>query len=156
MAMCSFAGCGKDASRQRGGRRGLCQMHYTRERRHGDASITKHPGRGSPLTRFMLKVRFRPDGCWEWTGATNPKGYGVFNADGGSNDVQFAHRWAFEHFRGPIADELSTDHLCHNLSDCQAGNECRHRRCVNPWHMEAVPLSVNQERARERGGGSDS
>ena len=62
--------------------------------------------------------------CWEWTGSAHNAGYGVVGA-------KLAHRLSYEAFVGPIADTLTIDHLCQN------------RKCVNPAHLEPVPLAIN-------------
>ena len=85
-------------------------------------------------TRFWAKV-VKTDSCWLWTAATQ-NGYGVFSvtlAPGIHKSVK-AHRWAYETFMGPIAHTL--DHLC------------RTRHCVNPDHLEDVPMGVNNARSR--------
>lgn len=82
-----------------------------------------------PIQRFVAKVDFNGrDGCWEWTGATDPTGYGRFFVDG---TMQYAHRWSYETFVGPIPAGLDIDHLC------------RVRRCVCPGHLEAVTRREN-------------
>ena len=68
------------------------------------------------------------ENCWQWTGRTNGKCYGTFS-DGGKRFM--AHRWAYEHLRGPIPSGLTLDHLCRN------------RGCVNPNHLEPVTLREN-------------
>ena len=67
-------------------------------------------------------------GCWLWHGSGDELGYGRFWD--GKRDVQ-AHRWAYEHFVGPIPDGLVIDHLC------------RVPACVNPDHLEPVTQRVN-------------
>lgn len=81
--------------------------------------------------RFMAKVFIFPDGCWLWIASTARGGYGQFN-DG--RTMRRAHRWAYEHFVGPIPEGLDLDHLC------------RVRACVNPAHLEPVTRSVNLKR----------
>lgn len=66
-------------------------------------------------------------GCWLWLGS-EVDGYGRF---WDSNRLVMAHRWAYEHYRGPIPSGLQTDHLCRN------------RCCVNPWHLELVTQREN-------------
>jgi hypothetical protein len=77
--------------------------------------------------RFDVKVLKDTSGCWLWQGTTNKDGYGVYRNAG-------AHRWAYEHFIGPIPEGLEIDHLC------------RVRNCVNPEHMEPVTHVENVRR----------
>lgn len=90
--------------------------------------------------RFMVKVRKDPEtGCWLWTAYKNPRGYGQFGVGSrsdGTASVRPAHRWAYEHWVGPIAERLTIDHLC------------RVRECVNPAHLEAVTQAVNTSRGQ--------
>ena len=88
--------------------------------------------RGTALERFEVKVDRQPGGCWLWTGATTDKGYGVF-WDG---KLGRAHRWAYTHWRGPIPEGLTLDHLC------------QVKACVNPDHLEPVTALENYRRAR--------
>lgn len=66
--------------------------------------------------------------CWVWKGYKDKDGYGQIWYSGGSKK---AHRVCYELLRGKIGDGLTIDHLC------------RCRACVNPSHMEAVPIGVN-------------
>lgn len=84
--------------------------------------------------RFWSKVNERPDGCWEWTGSRNLRGYGQISVDG---RTCAAHRIAYELIVGPIPDELTIDHLCSN------------KWCVNPDHLEPVTGAENTRRAWE-------
>lgn len=98
--------------------------------------------RGDEVTRFWPKVdkngppsEHRPDlgPCWLWLAALNGAGYGIFRLATGRNAR--AHRWAWEHLRGPIPEGMQIDHLC------------RVRKCLNPAHLEVVTNKVNAERS---------
>jgi len=72
----------------------------------------------------------RPDlgPCLIYAGADNGNGYGQFRYNGRNG---YAHRYAWERVHGPIADDLTVDHLC------------RVRRCVNIAHLELVEAVEN-------------
>ena len=70
-------------------------------------------------------------GCVLWTGYRDPAGYGRIRVAGES---RLAHRVAYETFVGPIAAELTLDHLC------------RVRACVNPAHLDPCTLEENKRR----------
>lgn len=79
------------------------------------------------LARFEAKVeRVAESGCWIWLASLNALGYARFRMDGRNGSQEHAHRPAYEHWRGRIAEGLELDHLC------------RVRCCVNPWHLEPV------------------
>src|SRR4051812_41530336 len=92
-------------------------------------------GDGMPRKPKPLEARIKAlsvidqiTGCWEWQGTKNSEGYGritVFRKN------RRAHRIAYEAFVGPIPDGLSLDHLCRNTS------------CVNPAHLEPLPIKEN-------------
>lgn len=79
--------------------------------------------------RFWAKVE-KTEACWNWKGATQPKGYGTFRFYG---PARLAHRVAFELTHGPIAPGIEIDHLCHN------------RGCVRPDHLRPVTHKQNME-----------
>lgn len=94
---------------------------------------------------FWAKVRIdTATDCWLWDGATSTVGYGRFKFDG---RLQLPHRLSYEANIGSIPPGLVIDHTCHDPEVCAGGDTCRHRRCVNPSHLEPVTRRVNSERS---------
>lgn len=89
--------------------------------------------------RFWSKVDKTGD-CWVYVPATKgakPK-YGNFSVDerkGHPRLQMLAHRYAWLDTKGIIDDSLTLDHKCKNTI------------CVNPKHLEEVPLGENVSRA---------
>lgn len=135
---CSVSRC------QRGvWRRGLCSLHYRRLREHGS---TDDP-RPTLHARFWSMVdRGGPDDCWLWTGGVTAGGYAQFNV--ARSKAPGGHRWIYEQVFGRIPDGCEIDHTCHNRDASCPGGVCRHRRCVNPFHLEAVDSRSNKLRGR--------
>ena len=83
--------------------------------------------------RFHTKYRIDPEsGCWIWTASLRANGYAQFRYSRAKNG--YGHRFAYEHFVGPITEGSELDHLCNN------------KACVNPAHLQAVSHVVNIER----------
>jgi len=93
--------------------------------------------------RFWAKTLWHPYDCWVWQGGRTGRGYGEMLYEG---RIWLAHRWAYERFVGPIPKGFTIDHLCHAWDRCRAGENCLHRRCVNPSHLEAVTNADNHAR----------
>ena len=81
------------------------------------------------MERFWIYTEKTPT-CWNWKGY-KLRGYSQFRVNG--RNLQ-AHRFAYEVFKGKIPESLTIDHLCRN------------RMCVNPDHLEAVTVKVNELR----------
>ncbi len=90
--------------------------------------------------RFLAKIEKQPGGCWLWTATVTlpPKGrraggYGLF---WNGEKLVLAHRWAYEHWRGPIPAGRPLDH-----------EVCDTPACANPWHVEASTPRENNARS---------
>jgi hypothetical protein len=91
--------------------------------------------------RWLEKVAVS-DGCWLWRAAFDSDGYGKFQYPGPDGQVYVrAHRWAYEHFVGPIPVGHVVMHRCDTPS------------CVNPDHLDVgTPLQNNDDKlAKGRG-----
>lgn len=88
-----------------------------------------------------------PDtGCWVWQKSIR-MGYGR-RWDG--EHLHSAHVWYWEQKNGPKPPSMDLDHLCHGADKtCLGGTACRHRRCVNPDHLQPVPRTANVRRGRQ-------
>jgi HNH endonuclease len=127
----------------------LCAVHYGRFLVTGDPMGTGRPDMGKEREeRFWEKVdKGDPRECWAWTAGLSA-GYGQFiEMRDGRGHPSAAHRVAWELLIGPIPDGLDLDHLCHTRdTSCPGGDDCPHRRCVNPAHLEPVSNEENIRR----------
>ena len=93
------------------------------------------------MERFWNKVDCSagPNGCWTWTAARNPKGYGRFSVDWRAGKWELAHRTSYRLSVGPIPTGALILHSCDNPP------------CVNPAHLRPGNSSDNQRDAYDRG-----
>jgi hypothetical protein len=97
------------------------------------------------LDRVFAHTTPGPRACVIWTAGIGGGGYGWTRLDGRS---QPAHRVVYKLIVGSIAPGLQVDHTCHNEdASCPGGETCLHRRCVNPFHLEAVTNGENSRRS---------
>lgn len=95
-----------------------------------EAPLTRHYGHGKSYEqRFWEKVE-KTDGCWQWTGACNDKGYGQLSIGA---RIIYAHRFSWEWHYGPIHRRLDIDHTCFSHG------------CVNPGHLRPATRKQNME-----------
>lgn len=90
-------------------------------------------------TPGWLQGHFEVDeltGCWLWTGTLFSTGYAQVRLKG--EQPQQGHRLAYEAIVGTIPDGYQIDHVY--------ARGCRHKRCVNPEHLEPVTPAENTRR----------
>lgn len=98
----------------------------------------------TPVDRFWSRV-VKHDGCWEWTGAKWPFGYGSFRAYTGPkfsmprNGYVDAHRFSWELHNGPIPEGMF---VCHR---------CDHPPCTNPEHLFLGTQKDNMQDCSRKG-----
>lgn len=117
--ICEF--CGKSFHNPQGERRRFCSR----------ACYCKRPI--DHAGRFWKRIR-KTEGCWLWTGATLPNGYGHMNI---GTTHWYPHRYAWTITNGPIPDGLF---VCH---DCPSGDN---PLCCRPDHLF---LGTNTDNVRD-------
>lgn len=85
-------------------------------------------GHATPRSGYVVEDRGYTTPCWVWLGRPTDEGYGRARQRGRHAP---AHRVIYEEVVGPIPAGLTIDHLC------------RVRLCVNPDHLEPVPIREN-------------
>lgn len=89
------------------------------------------------LERFEEKFIPEPmSGCWLWTAAALPLGYGKMYVGG---KLELAHRISYRLYKGPIPEGMLVRHRCDVVA------------CVNPDHLETGTHQQNAGDMVERG-----
>ena len=101
---------------------------------------------GTLAERLMGKIEVQSNGCWHWMGHITKKGYGKIILYGSTNAL--VHRVSYEVNVGPIPEGKQIDHKCHKPAECDGGNTCLHRRCINPDHLEPATNAENCSKER--------
>lgn len=121
---CSFEGC---VNKQQA--KGLCGAHWRQQ--HLGKTLSKLRNQESIIERINPQFEVI-DGCWVWQGRVGGKqGYPQISLGGRQTMV---HRIVFEELVRPLLAGETIDHLCRN------------RKCINPNHLEAIPLRDNVKR----------
>ena len=113
--------------------RGLCSMHYQRQKRHGSPHVRLTAA--TPEDAFRMNVAEDGD-CLVWTGVRYAEGYGRIKY---KRKPIRANRYAWERVNGPIPDGLVVRHKCDNPP------------CVNVDHLELGTRRDNVNDMIERG-----
>ncbi|KKN00766.1 hypothetical protein LCGC14_1134530 [marine sediment metagenome] len=103
----------------------------------GEVAGLKGRSLASARRRLVLGLKIAPSGCWEWSGAKYPAGYGSIMVGSKFDQTRGpvpTHRLAYELEMGSIPDGLQIDHLCRN------------RACANVLHLEVVTPGENVRR----------
>ena len=145
MRTCKVRGCDKT---HKGTTKGMCWMHYYRERRHGSPETVKiNPEGASNLERlYSIGWAVRDSGCWEFSGARHSSNYGQLSVGG---KTTYAHRLMYEIHNGDylLSDHIQGDVIMHT---------CDNPPCVNPSHLrkgthqDNMDDMVNKNRARKK------
>src|SRR5690625_7276033 len=100
---CSFDTCNEPHHAM-----GYCSKHYSRWKRHGDASVNLQPKRDS--LSYALETRVDRIGeCLVGTGTKANLGYGQIYVEG---KLKLVQRVAWELEKGSIAERMESDKTC--------------------------------------------
>jgi hypothetical protein len=127
--------------------------------------LDEEPIDDDPLDEDLERVLRRLDqegeqdgDCRLWPEAgCNDQGYAVVSIGNrrGRRMVR-TYRWLYEHEHGALPKGWTLDHTCHNEArargECAGGKTCRHRRCCELEHLEALPRGENSQRRHEQPG----
>lgn len=108
---CAVPDCAREARTA-----GYCVGHYSRVR-NGlplDAPLREY-NRGSVKSRIEARLVPTRDGCLEWSGARQGRGYGQTTVNG---EHVLTHRAIWEATHGPIPEGLYVCHRCDNPPCC--------------------------------------
>jgi hypothetical protein len=130
--------------------REMCGIHYQRWKRTGNPEASQ-AGKRTDVKPIEYRIAdsylVLESGCWEWALGVNKYGYGKIKHEGRTRGAHVVS-WFLANGQWP-KEEL--DHLCHTLDkDCSGGVTCRHRRCINPSHLEEVSKVENTRRRDTR------
>lgn len=114
--LCKIEDCGNPAKHI-----GWCVSHYKRYNRYGDPLLGGPSHFKNPEDAFLQRaVIIADNGCLEWSGSSDQKGYGQLRISG---KLIKAHRYAWMRKHGKIPSKALVLHQCDNP------------KCVNVDHL---------------------
>jgi len=124
--ICSVDGCGKIAEK-----RGWCNMHYSRWRKHGDVNALICKTRPREALAFIEFAKtYRGHDCLNWPYSQTSNGYSKIG--GGEQGTRLPHRLVCEAAHGSSPS-----------SELQVAHNCGNRLCVNPNHLRWATCCEN-------------
>lgn len=101
------------------------------------------PAGATQLERIVSRFEKQDNGCWHHPSVPTAKGYAQTKYGWPKSQSTLIHRLSWIYYKGDIPEGMVIDHLCHNPAECEGGNNCPHRRCVNPDHLALVTEAEN-------------
>ena len=99
------------------------------------------------LKKIIDRIEPQDSGCWWYPAEVNYKGYAQTRIGWPTTKSALVHRLSWMYYKGDIPEGMVIDHLCHIPSECEGGNTCVHRRCVNPDHLTLVTEAENSHKS---------
>lgn len=113
MSKCKIDGCANDAAKYR---HGVCFTHHSRMKKHGHYGIESTYGVRNFSERFAKSTARTGDGCLEWVGPRNNKGYGATKI---RKKNWLVHRYVWTTVNGDIPVGGVIAHACDNPACCE-------------------------------------
>jgi hypothetical protein len=98
------------------------------------------------LKKVIDRIEPQENGCWWYPAVPHSKGYASTRIGWPVVKGAKVHRLSWIYYKGDIPEGMVIDHLCHDPSECEGGNTCIHRRCVNPDHLQLISASDNNKK----------